>query len=463
MIPVRYRRAWRVLPVFLLLSSPLFAQEPAVEQAEPQAVITDVTLDRLFDGDFRGEFLGATRWLDDGGGYTTLEAADDAGRDLVLYDTQSGERQVLVPASALIPSGGEEPLAMQSYEWSSDGRKLLIFTNTRRVWRNNTRGDYWVLDRTSGDLTQLGDDAPEASLMFAKFDPAGNRVAYRKEFDLYVEDLRSGEIVRLTADGSRTTINGTTDWVYEEEFSLRDGFRWSPDGRTIAFWQLDAEGVRDYLMINDTDSLYSHTIPVQYPKAGGTNSAARVGLVPAAGGDITWIAFPGDPREHYIPRMEWAGGSDAVIIQRMNRLQSRNQVVLADAGTGALTSLFTERDDAWLDVVDDWNWLDDGRRFLWVSERTGYRHVYSVPRDGSTSTAITFGDYDVISVSLVDERGGWLYFMASPDNATQRYLYRARLDGRSPAERVTPAGQPGTHRYNISPDGRWALHTWSRF
>ena len=309
----------------------------------------------------------------------------------------------------------------------------------------------------------MGDDAPEASLMFAKFDPTGSRVAFRQEFDLYVQDLDTSEIIRLTHDGSRTIINGTTDWVYEEEFGLRDAFTWSPDGQTIAFWQLDAEGVRDFLMINDTDSLYSRTIPVQYPKAGGTNSAAKVGFVPAAGGKITWVEFPGDPRQHYIPRMAWAGGSDAVIIQRMNRLQNENQVVLADARTGELTSLFTERDDAWLDVVDDWVWLDNGERFLWVSETSGWRQVYSVPKDGSTSTALTFGDYDAISVVLVDERGGWLYFMASPDNATQRYLYRTRLDGRSPAERVTPTGQPGNHRYNMSPDGRWALHTWSRF
>ncbi|TDJ49256.1 MAG: S9 family peptidase, partial [Gemmatimonadetes bacterium] len=464
MSPVQFRRALCMLPILLLVSFPLAAQQAVPEAAaEDQALMAEVTLDRLFNGDFRGEFLGATRWLNGGSGYTTLESADGGGRDIVQYGTDSGERMVLVSALALVPTGAEEPLSIQSYEWSSDGSRLLIFTNTRRVWRNNTRGDYWVLDRNTGALTKLGDDAPEASLMFAKFDPAGNRVAYRQEFDLYVEDLRSGDIVRLTQDGSRTIINGTTDWVYEEEFSLRDAFLWSPDGEMLAFWQLDAAGVREYLMINDTDSLYSYTIPVQYPKAGGTNSAARVGLVPAAGGDITWIEFPGDAREHYIPRMAWAGNSDAVIIQRMNRLQNQNQVVLADATTGALTSLFTDRDDAWLDVVDDWKWLDDGKRFLWVSERDGWRHVYSVPRDGSTSTAVTFGKYDMISVELIDERGDWLYFMASPDNPTQTYLYRTRLDGRSPAERITPASQPGSHRYNMSPDGRWALHTWSRF
>lgn len=456
-------------PAFSMSGTAALAQEAATDEPVQQAM-GDVTLERLFSDDFQGDFLGATRWLDEGAAYTTIEAAEGAGAnggspglELVRYETSSGDREVLVSAAELTPEDRERPLRVQGYDWSADGDRLLIFTNSRRVWRQNTRGDYWVLDRETGSLTQLGGDAPESSLMFAKFSPDGTRVAYRAEYDLYVEDLRTGEITRLTHDGSRTIINGTFDWVYEEEFSARDGFRWSPDGMRIAYWQLDAEGVRDFLMINNTDSLYSFTIPVQYPKAGSTNSAAKVGIVAADGGETRWIEFPGDPREHYVPRMEWAGAPDAIIIQRLNRLQNRNQVAVADAETGTVTSLFTEREDAWLDVVDDWTWLDGGERFLWVSERTGWRHVYSVPRDGSTSTAVTFGEFDVISVELVDEAGGWLYFMASPDDATQRYLYRTRLDGRSPPERVTPAGQPGWHAYDISPDARWAIHTRSRF
>ena len=458
--------AW---PALGMPGAAAFAQEAAADQPE-QLAMGDVTIERLFSDDFQGEFLGATRWLDGGSAYTTLEAAEgedenggSGGLELIRYETSSGDRDILVSAAALTPEGRERPLRVQGYEWSADGERLLIFTNTRRVWRQNTRGDYWVLDREKGALTQLGGDAPESSLMFAKFSPDGSRVAYRAEYDLFVEDLRTGEITRLTHDGSRTIINGTFDWVYEEEFSARDGFRWSPDGTRIAYWQLDAEGVRDFLMINNTDSLYSFTIPVQYPKAGSTNSAAKVGVVSATGGETRWIEFPGDPREHYIPRMEWAGAPDAIIIQRLNRLQNRNEVALVGAETGQVTSLFTEREDAWLDVVDDWTWLGGGERFLWVSERSGWRHVYAVPRDGSTSTAVTFGEFDVISVELVDEAGGWLYFMASPDDATQRYLYRTRLDGRSPPERVTPAGQPGWHAYDVSPDARWAIHTWSQF
>jgi dipeptidyl-peptidase-4 len=293
--------------------------------------------------------------------------------------------------------------------------------------------------------------------------PKGTRVAYRRGYDLYVEDISSGSLTRLTEDGSRTIINGTFDWVYEEEFDARDGFRWSPDGRWIAYWQLDAEGIREFDMINNTDSLYSYTIPVQYPKAGERNSAASVGVVSAAGGETAWFDVPGDLRDNYIPRMEWAGNSDEIVIQRMNRLQNTNTVMLGDVATGAMTPIRSEQDEAWVNTVDEWEWIDGGQYFIWTSETTGFRHVYRVSRDGKAMQPITFGGWDVISIQLVDTENGWLWFLASPTNATQRYLYRARLDGSSPAERVTPAGQPGVHRYTMSPNGQWAFHTWSQF
>jgi dipeptidyl-peptidase-4 len=438
----------------------LFAPSLAAQETDPG----EITLDRLFSADFRGGFFGPARWLGEGEAYTTLEPSEDGqGRDLVRVDTETGETSVLVRSSALIPTGATRPLAIEDYEWSPDGDMLLIFTNSQRVWRRNTRGDYWVYELPTGRLWQLGGGAPASQLMFAKFDPSGTKVAYRREYDLYVEDLSTGALTRLTDDGSRTIINGTFDWVYEEEFDARDGFRWSPDGRWIAYWQLDAEGVRDFLMINNTDSLYSFTIPVQYPKAGQRNSAAKVGVVSASGGDTRWFDVPGDPRDNYIPRMEWAGTSDAVVIQRMNRLQNTNMVMLLDVASGGINTTLTERDDAWLETVDAWEWAKDGSRFLWVSENSGWRHLYNVSRDGQDYRAITYGNFDVIDVEHVDREEGWIWFLASPANATQRYLYRTRADGSRPMERITPAGQPGTHGYTIAPNGLYAFHTYSTF
>jgi dipeptidyl-peptidase-4 len=438
----------------------------AVTAAAPLAAqrTQRLTLDRIFASpEFDSQRFGPARWLEDGS-YTTVEASGAAieALEIVRYDARSGRRQVMISAAQLTPPTRTTPLVVEDYTWSDDGDRMLIFTNSQRVWRRNTRGDYWVLDVGIGRLRQLGGDAPESTFMFAKFSPDGDRVGYVRQNNVYVEDLVSGDITQLTHDGSTTIINGTFDWVYEEEFSLRDGFRWSPDGTQIAYWQLDASGIRDFYLINDTDSLYSFIIPIQYPKAGTTNSAGRVGVVSAGGGEATWFAIEGNPRNNYIARMEWAANSDEIIVQYLNRLQNTNRVMLGTAATGAVRTVFTDTDDAWVDVVDDLRWLDEGRQFTWVSERDGWRRAYLVSRDGGNVIPITPAETDVMSVELINEADGWLYYIASPDNATQRYLYRVRLDGRGDAERISPA-DPGTHGYQISPDGTWAFHTYSNF
>lgn len=441
----------------------LLACVPAVAQENARAAELYARIDRIFGTrDFALPRFGPARWLD-GSTYSTVEPASGGGWDIARYDARSGARDVLVAAARLTPDGGA-PLDIDDYRWSDDGRRLLIFTNTRKVWRLNTRGDYWVLDLESGRLRQLGGDAPEASLMFAKFSPDATRVAYVRANDIYVEDLTTSAITRLTSDGSETTINGTSDWVYEEEFGVRDGFRWSPDGASIAYWQFDSTGVGIFTLINNTDSLYPTLTRIPYPKAGTTNSAARIGVVPAAGGDTVWMRTPGDPRQTYLARLEWVDNA-TVVMQQLNRLQNQNDVLLGDARTGEVTRVFRDASDTWVDVVDDMRWLEGQREFLWVSERDGWRHLYRVPREGGEAVRVVRWagfDADVISVEGFDDQG-WVYFIASPDDATRRYLYRAPLDGGAPPERLTPEGAPGTHAYDIAPGGRLAFHRYSRF
>jgi dipeptidyl-peptidase-4 len=434
--------------------------------AAQQADSSLLTLERIYDGgEFAPQFPGALRWMPDGNAYTKLErsTAIEGGQDLVRYDAATGTRQVLVAASQLLPPGAQRPIRVEGYTWSPDGNQLLIYTNSARVWRANTRGDYWVLRVGDGQLKKLGGAAAPSTLMFAKFSPDNSKVGYVREHNIYVEDLATSSITQLTTDGSRTTINGTFDWVYEEEFFLRDGFRWSPDSRLIAYWQLDATGVRDYLLLNTTDSLYSFTIPVQYPKAGTTNSAARIGVVPVAGGQTRWMQIEGDARNNYLARMEWSGNSNEIVIQHLNRLQNTLQVMLGDAATGRVRTVLTERDSAWVDVVDDLRWLDTDRRFTWISERSGWRQVYLVSRDGGSVRPVTTGNFDVERVLQIDEKSGYVYYIASPDNPTQRYLFRSRLNGSGRPERLTPAGQSGTHQYSLAPGARWGVHTWSSF
>jgi dipeptidyl-peptidase-4 len=459
-----HRRTWSTIMSWMKLVVTLVAiAGPLAAQQTDSSLLT---LDRIYSsGEFSPQFPGAFRWMPDGTAYTKLEQSTttEGGQDLVRYEAATGSRRVLVPAGRFVPEGSESPLRVEGYSWSPDGTQLLIYTNSARVWRANTRGDYWVLRVESGQIRKLGGEGKPSSMMFAKFSPDNRKVAFVREHNIFVEDLASGAITQLTSDGSRTTINGTFDWVYEEEFGLRDGFRWSPDSRLIAYWQLDATGIRDYLLLNTTDSLYSFTVPIQYPKAGTQNSAARVGVIPVTGGTTTWMQIEGDPRNNYIARMEWSGNSTEIVIQHLNRLQNTLQIMLGNATNGGVRTVLTERDSAWVDVVDDLRWLDTDRRFTWVSERSGWRHVYVVSRDGNTVSPVTSGPFDVDRILQIDERSGWVYFIASPDNPTQRYLYRARLNGRGNPERLTPAGQAGAHQYSLAPGARWGMHTWSSF
>jgi dipeptidyl-peptidase-4 len=469
MIPLTCARKALVGVTVALATTAAVAGAALAQEAEQEARPGAITLERLHRSrDFLPDLFGPARWLSDGTAYTTLERSESGagGSDIVKYDAETGGREVLVSARRLVPEGGSRPLSIEGYEWSADGSKLLVYTNSRRVWRFNTRGDYWVLDLEAGALRQMGADRPESSLMYAKFDPAGERLGYVSENNLYAEDIASGEVVQLTADGSETIINGNFDWVYEEEFWMplpADGWRWSPDGERIAFWQLDAEGIGVFQMINNTDSIYSFTIPVQFPKVGTPNSAAKIGIVSSRGGEAVWCDLPGDLRDNYVSRMEWSGNSDEVALQRENRRQNENRVMLCDARSGAMRTLLVETDEAYLDPVDDWTWLDGDRHMIWVSERSGWRHLYTVSREDGELEPVTSGEWEIIEVEQIDEKGGWVYFYASPETATQRHLHRTRLDGSGEPQRLTPEDQPGTHRYRIAPGARFALHTWSSF
>src|SRR5882724_1801683 len=460
-----------------LTSHVLLAFAAVAGLARPLAGQTDrgaLTLQRLMQGEFHAKAYGPIRWVDDSS-YSVLEPSASVrnAQDLVRYDAASGRKSVLVPAGRLVPPGDSVPIEIEDFAWSPAGPQLLLYTNSQRVWRQNTRGDYWLVDTTSWKLRRLGGpDAKPSTLMFATFTPDGHAVAYVRERNLYAETVADGKVTQLTADGSPTVVNGTFDWVYEEELNLRNGFRWSPDGHRIAYWQLNMDSVRIFDLIDDTDSLYSFVVPVQYPKAGTSNSAGRIGVVSASGGATRWLDIAGDARNQYLTRMEWAASPAELVIQRLNRLQNTDDVMLADVETGRLRTVMTERDSAWLDVVDDLRWLDHGKSFLWLSQRDGWRHLYRASRDGKSVRLLTPGAYDLISpdaafgdpyVHAVDSTGGWAYFSASPSNATQRYLYRVRLDGKGRAERLTPADQPGSHDYDIAPGARWALHTWSSF
>jgi len=386
---------------------------------------------------------------------------------IVEWQLPSFRKKTIVDSLQLVPAPGKPAITIRSFSFSEDGRKLLIYTNSKKVWRTDTRGDYWTYDVQRRGLKQLGKGRPASSLMFAKFSPDAKKVAYVSVHNLYVEDLSTNKVAALTTDGTTRIINGTFDWAYEEEFGCRDGFRWSTDSRNIAYWQIDARKIKNFLLINNTDSLYSFTVPVEYPKVGQNPSPAKIGVVNISSAKTTWINIPGDPVQHYIPRMEWAPNGTEVILEQLNRKQNQATIFLCTASSGASKPIYTERDDAWIDVKTTWSdessgweWINGGKEFLWISEKDGWRHIYRLGTDGK-ERKITNGHYDMISYKGLDEKNGLIYFTASPANATQQYLYKISITGDKEAERISPASQAGTHTYKIAPGAMYSSHYFS--
>lgn len=435
-----------------------------------------LSVERIYkEGEFTSQWLGRIRWLADGSGYTAVEKSattkadkdgkeQSIGKEIVFYDPNTLVRTVLISAQQLTPEGKKKPLAIDNYLWSDDRSQVLIYTNSKKVWRSNSRGDYWVLNLNTNQLQRLGGKNVKASsLMFAKFSPDGSKVAYVFEDNIYVEALADNEIVQLTLDAGNGIINGLFDWVYEEEFSIRDGFRWSPDGKSIAFWQLDTQGSKDFIMINNTDELYPTLTKFPYPKVGEQNALAKIGIVNLASKKTTWAKLPNNSREMYIPRMNWSGNSEQVLIQHVNRKQDTNKLYLTNSQSGDVDLIMTEQEETFLDFYDDARWLENGTDFIWKSERSGWRHIYKISRDGKSTINLTAGAFDITDIQAVDEKNGWVYFIASPENVAQRYLFRSKLDGSLSNQRLTPAEFSGSNRYQMSPDGQWAIHSHSSF
>ena len=480
-----YSKSHFLFKCVALLSSILLADACAQPSSQQPADVPGagqmLTLEAIFkDYAFEAKQPGQIRWLKDGSGYTALETVEayrdvEPGRDeegeiikwaedIIFYDPATLERKVLISAGQLTPEGTEKALTIDDYIWSEDRSKLLIYTNSVKVWRTKSRGDYWVLDLASGDLWQLGgSEAEESTLQFAKFSSDATRVAYVRKDNIYVQDLASRDIEQLTRDASDTVINGLFDWVYEEEFHAKDGFRWSPDGKKIAYWQLDTSAAQDFMLINNTDTLYPVVTRFPYPKVGEENSAARIGVVSLDSKQTVWAKLPGVAKDMYIPRMDWANGSEHLLVQHLNRKQDTNHVYAVAAETGELSTVLVDEEQEFIEIYDDVTWLEKANAFTWISERSGWRHIYRVSADGESIIDLTPGEFDIIEMGAIDEAGGWLYFIASPENITQRYLYRARLDGAGDMQRITPQEYSGFNSYQMSEDARWAVHTHSSF
>lgn len=448
--------------ILIAASIPAWAQ-----QVDPALL----TLDRVVSDELEEKSFGPAVWLEDSSAYTVVEApdadGDEGAKGLVRYDSATGEREVVVPAWRLVPPKSDQPIKIDSHSWSADGSRLLLSTNTQTEPPRVSRADYWILDLSLWVWHKLGGSAPPQSLSAVEFSPDGSRVSYVMGTDLYVEDLTSFSIVQLTESESEKIFNGRGKGCNSSMLapphshrSGRSGSSWSPDGQSIAYVQVDMRHVPDFYMLNNTDTLYPEIIKFPYVKVGQRQPSYRVGVVSAGGGDTTWIDVPGDPFADYLWQMEWAANSDELLLQVLNRKQNAMKVMLASTTTDDVRTILVEKDEAWLEP-NSVKWLEEGTKFPWLSERDGWQHIYLYDRSGEELRELTPGAFDVTGIQGVDEENGWVYYIASPRNATQRYLFRTSLDAKMQHERVTPESLPGMNEYQLSPNARWALHTHS--
>ncbi len=310
------------------------------------AAAQELTLERIYASrDFTPERVDI-RWMADGEHYTVLEGLATERQDLYRVDARSGEREILFRGSDLVPPGASQPLSIGDYEFSADESKLLIFSDVEQIWRHSRRGRYWVWDFEERRLSPVS--RKPGHQLYGKLSPDGSRVAFVRDNNIHLTELESGREVALTTDGDENILNGTADWVYEEELVLSDAFRWSPDGRRIAFWRFDQSAIKPFYLVNELQ-LYPQLVPVRYPKAGTDNSTVQLGVIEVETGKTEWIETGVEP-DGYIARMDFADSPTEIWFQTLNRHQDRMDLKIADLESGGTRTVMTDTDEAWLDL-----------------------------------------------------------------------------------------------------------------
>ncbi|MHB8974720.1 MAG: S9 family peptidase [Pirellulaceae bacterium] len=309
-------------------------------------------------------------------------------------------------------------------------------------------------DAASGNRTVLDLPRKEVPSRSGDISPDGQRTLFTEKGNLYVRDLSSDRKVQLTHNAADSAVSN-------------DQAAWSPDAKWIVFVQSDESDVRLRPVLVPSDPTYPEVQQVRFARVGEAIPTLRIGVVDAQGKETRWLSVPIAAEGYYLGQVEWAGNSQELLIEKLSRFRDEREFLLGDISTGAIRRIFHESDPAWVVASQGTNdglmWIRDGQAFIVLSEKDGWRHAYVYGRDGRELACLTPGAYDIVERAVVDEAGGWFYFYASPNNATQKYLYRVRLDAAAEPERVTPADQSGTHDYDFSPDAKWAFHTYSTF
>ncbi|MGB9604575.1 MAG: S9 family peptidase, partial [Bryobacteraceae bacterium] len=374
---------------------------------------------------------------------------------LWLYEIPSRSKRELVALSAFA-AAAVKPQAPATWPWENRGvrEENVQWLPSGRELLIRAGGDLFLFRLAAGGWVQL--TATPEDERDPKLSPDGRRVSFRRGHDLWVMELASRHQTRLTHDGSETVRNAELDWVYPEELALGTAHWWSPDSTRIAYLQFDVTREPLYPQV-DLLPLPPRYEPQRYPKAGEPNAEVRLGVVAATGGPTRWLDV-GDTRDALLARFHWMPDSSAIAVQRLNRVQNRQELLLAPATGEPARVILRETDSCWINVRDNFRWLKQGRELLWWSERDGYGHLYRYSAEGELVAQLTRGDWEVTEVAGVDEKAGYVYFLSTEASPLERQLYRVSLEGGQP-QRIT--AQPGTHNVNMAPDGGYFVDTYS--
>ncbi len=431
-----------------LLSGIAFSQvkdKKKSNRSELVPVKTKEMLRAIYEGNEFSTKSFRANWNPDGSGYLLLETIPGTDKQaLVSYDVDDGKRTEIITNTQLVLPDVTAPLVIENHSFSPDGSNILLQAGN---YDNGSRNSgYWMLELKTGKLQKVEVGS------YGTISPDGQSIVFSDKGNLHVYDLKSKETVRLTnvlADG--LIFNGRATW--------------SPNGKRIAFVQSDASGVRKRWALVPGDPSYPEVKETRFARVGGTITKLRIGVTDAEGKDTRWLSIPVPSEGYYLGQVSWAGNSDELLVEKLSRFRDKREFLIANVKNGAITTIFEESDPAW--VVASYrkniglDWIRNNSAFVVLSEKDGWRHAYVCSRDGSKQKLITPGEYDIIERVMVDDTKGWFYYNASPDNGTQKYLYRVRLDGKAKPERISPKSQPGTHNYSISPGAGWAFHTYS--
>ncbi|MDF1694938.1 MAG: S9 family peptidase [Saprospiraceae bacterium] len=380
------------------------------------------TEDLWRDYTFFAKSVPGFNFLNDGKHFTRLQ-----DNSIKKYDLTTGAYvEELLSGEALKGKEGFSG-SIDAYTFSQDEHRILIKSETQSIYRRSSIAKFHVFDRDSREFIQVWNG--EGKIGYATFNPSADKVAYVHENNLYYTDLSNSTITRITNDGVQNKIiNGSTDWVYEEEFSFAKAFYWSPDGEKIAFIRFDESEVKEFTMTKYNDGLYPVYETFKYPKVGEQNADVSAHIYYLKEKDIRKLDIE-DEKDIYIPRIKWTADKDHIVVFKLNRHQNDLKLYVVDTQKNKSKVLLHETNKYYIDITDDLTFLDDNKHFIWSSEKTGFNHIYLYDMKGNEKKALTYGNYDVTSLYGIDEKNGLVYYQAAEKTPLQKHVYAVDLEG----------------------------------